>query len=112
MLTSVCRVGRGAWLSACLSPSPSPADVEAALRHAYHAARRDAIGLAMNETGALVACCWIEEFRDEAPPALLLKLTRFASVWQQVATPVTRPSAAADRHSLENRIRHAILQQR
>jgi hypothetical protein len=112
MLTTVCRAGRGAWLSACLSPSPSPGDVEAALRHAYHAARRQAIGLAMNEAGALVACCWIEDFQGEAPPALVLQLKQFASVWQQVITPVTRPSPTAGRHSLENRIRHAILQKR
>jgi hypothetical protein len=112
MQLTLSRQGEGAWLFACLSERPSPGDLEVALRHAYHAARRFSLGLAMDERGALVAWCWIETFGGEPPADMVAQLERLSLVWSQVLRPSSARAPMPENSSREGRIRDAILQMR
>lgn len=102
----------GAWLTAPLLSDPTSDQLQQAAAHAYAAAQRGPYGLALDDQGALVLCCWIDDRSAADLHRLGPHLSELATAWRRAlgaeGRPRTSSGAAAGPTRLEDRIRHGL----
>lgn len=103
----------GAWLAALLLDAPTAEQLQQAAAHAYAAAQRGPYGLALDDEGALVLCCWVDDRSAADLHRLGPHLGELATAWRRAlgaeGHPRTSSGVAAGPTRLEDRIRHGLL---